>query len=82
MWDWNWYLSHGTLHSIGVLVLINSHLGLKVLSLISDQFGRYIPMKGIQQDLEIMIHTNVYLQVRGKVLQRLEFLPEFEERFG
>ena len=48
MWDGSWYFSHdSTLQSKGVLVLINSHLDFKVLSLISDQIRRYILIKVI-----------------------------------
>ena len=53
-------------------MLINSHLDLKVLSLISDHIGRYIIMTDIQQGLEIMKHCKCIFSSKRKSGYKLD----------
>lgn len=77
-WNGSSYFSHGTNHSKGVLILIDYKLDIQVLNVISDDNGRYVIMECIIQGMKLII-ANVYLPVRGRELEKIDFLVNFEK---
>ena len=79
MWDGSVYFSHGTTHSKGVTVLIDSKLDIQVINVNADRDGRYIIIECVIQGLKMTL-SNVYFPVRGKHLEQITFLKDFDKK--
>ena len=79
MWDGSVYFSHGTNHSKGVTVLIDSKLDIQVINANADKDGRYIIIECIIQGLKMTL-SNVYFPVRGKHLEQIAVLKDFDKK--
>ena len=77
-WDGDVCFSHGTNHSRGVMVLIDSKLDVQILNTIIDNEGRYIIIECNIQGLNFTI-ANVYFPVRGKIAEQIKFLQDFDK---
>ena len=73
MWEGKCIYSHGTNHSRGVMILIDSRLDFQPSHTIIDTEGRYIFIVGSLQGHEVVL-GNVYFPVGNKELEQLEFL--------
>ena len=51
-WSGSVYFSHGTCHSKGVIILIDSKLDAQILKVITDEDGRFIIMECVVQILQ------------------------------
>ena len=77
LWDGTIYYSHGTNHSRGVAILIDSKLDIQVLEVRNDNAGRFVILDCIIQGLRLIL-INVYFPVRGKSIEQIEFLSSID----
>ena len=74
-WDGPVFFSHGSNHSRGVLILVASHLKLKLDSVVKDEDGRYVILRGELGGVKVLI-GNCYFPTRDKEKTQLEFLQK------
>ena len=73
LWEGPCYFSHGSNHSKGVLILINSHLDFQLQEVVKDTDGRYIIMQCSINGRKVVL-CNVYFPTRNKELEQITFL--------
>ena len=73
LWDGTCIFSHGTNHSKGVLILIDSKLDIEIISTNIDLNGRYVIINCIIQGQKIVL-GNVYFPTRQNETDQVQFL--------
>ena len=77
-WGGEFFFSHGTNHSKGTLILINSKMTCKVDKKICDKNGRYIILDLVLADLQRIVLVNIYAP--NNVNQQVSFFKELQEQ--
>ena len=79
IWEGKCFYSHGTYHSKGVMILIDSKIDIKLNHIVIDTEGRYIFIVSQIQGQELhVVLGNVYFPVGNREMEQVEFLHKIQ----